>query len=111
MEPVRVKVYGLVPLTRRRYLIQAAFGLVCLAGLLVLWWLYWPELNDRLSKVTRTALAEVVYLTLANTPWILLGVLALKLVEMAFVLRRFACKEAEARRVAAPAPPVSADNG
>lgn len=37
MQPVRIKLYGLFPVTRRRYLMQQAFALICGLLLLLVW--------------------------------------------------------------------------
>jgi hypothetical protein len=100
MDPIRVKVYGLFPLTRRRYLFQAACGAICFFALLVAWWLYGPELSERLNRMKQTTWITLVHHVLAAAPWVLLGVAVIKVVEMYFVLRRFAAKEAKARRKA-----------
>ena len=104
MGPVRVKVYGLFPLSRRRYLFQAACGAVCWVALFVVWWMFGPELNERLMKVKQTTWVAIVRSVLVAAPWILVGVAVLKLVEMTIVLRYFAAKEAagERGRVSAP---------
>ena len=58
-EPVRVKVYGLFPLTRRRYLWQAAFGGFSLVLVLVLWLAVWPTIEAaREAKPARVAAAR-----------------------------------------------------
>ena len=95
VDPVRVKVYGLFPLTRRRYLFQAACGGVCFVALFVAWWLYGPELSERLGKMKQTTWVVLVHHVLVAAPWVLLGVAAIKFVEMYFVLRRFAVKETQ----------------
>ena len=100
-EPVRVKVYGLFPLTRRRYLSQAFFGIVALVTMLVGWFLSWPRLRGHLSQATLPPAMRVTVAVLDQVPWILLATAALKGLETFVVLRCFARKEAAAR----PAPP------
>ena len=98
MDPVRVKVYGLFSLTRRTYLIQAAMGGFFLLVVLIGWFVFWPELAERLAKIQRTPWTFSVGAILGATPWILLGVLVFKLTEMFFVLRCFREKEIEAQQ-------------
>jgi hypothetical protein len=93
VEPVRVKVYGLVSMTRRGYLTQLA-----VAGLLVVvWlafrWLYWPGVRPDPAKVREQRLRYMIVL-LDNIPWIVVVVAALLLLEAWLVLRRFRQKEA-----------------
>jgi hypothetical protein len=98
VEPIRVKVYGLVARTRGRYLFESALALGFTAVLFVAWWLGWPLLRDRLEKHQAEGLpatVQVVRVVLEWAPWILLGALAIKLVEMVIVLRRFASKDLE----------------
>jgi hypothetical protein len=89
--PVRVKVYGLISLTRRTYLILQAIGLgVVVPGVLALWWLcprpapvqgaFWPNAFVRLLDLV---------------PWMCLLIVVAESVETVLVLRRFARKEAE----------------
>jgi hypothetical protein len=98
VDPVRVKVYGLVSLTRRRYLYQAAMGGFFLLLVFISWIVFWPDLGERLAKLPRTPWIVSVGAVLAATPWILLTLVLFKCVEMYFVLRRFAEKEAEAQK-------------
>ena len=99
-KPVRVKVYGLFPLTRRRYLWQAAFGVAGLVVLLTIWLVVWPEMQARLAHLKLNPWMNVICAIVAQTPWIVLGVAVFKGVEAIVVLRQFAAKEREQR----PAP-------
>ena len=90
--PVRIKVYGLIPLTRRGYLLCQAGGVVLLLVLLVLWALFIAP------KPMPPQLALPWRLVLENTPLIFLVVVLLEGVETFVVLRRF--RRAEAQRPA-----------
>jgi hypothetical protein len=95
-EPVRVKVYGLFALTRRRYLRQAATGLLSLGFLLVAWWLSWPSLRQPLDKLELPPTMSWIVAVLNRVPWILLGAGLYKCIEMWLVLRAYARREAAA---------------
>jgi hypothetical protein len=101
--PVRVKVYGLLRMTRRTYLTCQAVGLVLLAAVLVVWALTprpAPGPDGRLPPG-----ANVLDLVLKLTPWAALLVLAAEAVETMLVLRAFARAEAERRTRTGPAHP------
>jgi hypothetical protein len=89
VEPVRVKLYGLVWTTRRRYLIQLVVAGLLMAGLLAAWLFHWLNLRDKVRAVESPSLGWVVAL-LDLTPWIVLVVAVLQGVEAFFVLRAFA---------------------
>jgi len=93
VEPVRVKVYGLFSLTRRRYLAQAAAGAVCAFLMLAAWWLGWPWLRARLAPLPVTPTVRLILAVLERAPWLLLAALLCKGAEMVIVLRRFSRKE------------------
>jgi hypothetical protein len=93
VEPVRVKVYGLVPRTRSRYLVESAVALGFAAVLFIAWWLGWPVLRQRFERQELPAVVQVVRVVLEWAPWILLGALGIKLLEMMIVLRCFARRE------------------
>jgi len=110
---VRVRVYGLSSLTRRRYLTQAVAGLVGVVLVLAGWWFGWPPLRDRLTGRELPASMNVIVAVLNSVPWILLAAVVFKAIEVFFVLRIFARKEQERRRAASTAAPpqVNAGNG
>jgi membrane protein implicated in regulation of membrane protease activity len=96
---VRVRLYGLFPTTRRRYVIQAAvvvLGAALVAGGWLVFWLpHPPPAADAPPALARIA-------TLMNAlPWALLALVVLQVVEASFVLRAFNRKERETR----PGPP------
>ncbi|MFO0877947.1 MAG: hypothetical protein U0840_11390 [Gemmataceae bacterium] len=92
MTPVRIKLYGLVWMTRRRYVQQ----LVTACGLAVLflgvWWWQWPVVRTRFDGADSPALARFL-LVMDHVPWVLAGVVVLQLIEAFFVLRVFARRE------------------
>jgi hypothetical protein len=108
VEPVRVKVYGLVSMTRRGYLMQLAVGGLLIVTLLAFWWLRWPEVRPEPAKV-RDAMLRRVVVFLDNLAWIVGAVAVLLPIEAWFVLRRFARKEAE-RTSKPPESPVATTN-
>ena len=88
MQPVRVKAYGLVYLTKRTYLVIQGFGLVFLLTLLVFCLvaprpLAWEAVNPSVTWM------------MDYGPWIIGVVLVLEMIETTFMLLRFAEKEAE----------------
>jgi hypothetical protein len=97
VEPVRVKVYGLFSRTRRRYVIEAALGTVFGLILLIAWWLGWPHLRQRLDALELPPFLQLTVAVLDWTPWILLGAVMWKGMEVLIVLRSFARKGARTR--------------
>jgi hypothetical protein len=93
VEPIRVKIYGLVPRTRRRYLIESALALGFTTVLFIAWWLGWPVLHQRFAQQELPPFVQVVRFVLEWAPEILLVALAIKLVEMMIVLRCFTHRE------------------
>ena len=94
MEPVRIKVYGLFPRTRRRYVIEAAIGAAFALLLFAAWWFGWPQLRQRLVHLDLPPLLRWTVAILDRTPSILLAAALWKGMEVLFVLRSFARKEA-----------------
>jgi hypothetical protein len=87
--PVRIKVYGLISLTRRGYLMCLAAGLVLLVILLLLWALVMTEPLG-LHQSEETTFGQVLWTFLRqNLPWILLLAALLEALEALVVLRRF----------------------
>jgi hypothetical protein len=105
MEPVKLKLYGFLTLTRRRYVGQLVFALLVEVALLGLWWLRWPAERERLAKNPAPPVSDWLRAGGEVLPWVLLGVTAAQVVEAVVVLRRFARKEAARRPQAAPSPP------
>ena len=94
MTPVRVKLYGLIHITRRRYLTQLVVALVLSAALLLAWWVYWPAARGSL-EASRSDVLDGVVRFWNVAPYLILGIVALQVIEAWVVLRRFRRKEAE----------------
>jgi membrane protein implicated in regulation of membrane protease activity len=93
--PVRIKVYGLISLTRRGYLMFLGAGLVLLVILLLLWALVLTE-PLRPDQPEEATFAQVLWTFLReNLPWILLLAALLEVLEAFIVLRRFRRAEAD----------------
>jgi hypothetical protein len=92
--PVRVRLYGLVSMTRKRYLLQVAVFVLLAGVVLALWWLFWPARREELRKVPSLRSHRLIQ-ALNLTPVVIFGLLAIQATEVYFVLRRFARKEAE----------------
>ncbi len=94
MDPVRVRVYGLFPLTKRRYLIQAVSGVVASGIFLAAWWFAAPIVREHLSTPNMpppvAATAAWYSAVLEWIPWVVLAALVYKGIEVFFVLRAFA---------------------
>ncbi|MFO0843799.1 MAG: hypothetical protein U0797_15625 [Gemmataceae bacterium] len=93
VQPVRIKLYGVLTMTRGRYLAQLGAALALAAVALGLWWWRWAEFRDRLAVADDPALGRFVAVMNA-LPWIVLAAVALQLLEAFFVLRRFRREEA-----------------
>ena len=105
MTPVRVKLYGLIPITRRRYVAQFVFALVLSATLLLAWWLFWPRVRGSL-EASRSEVMDGVIRFWNVAPYFILGIVVLQLIEAWIVLRRFRRKQAEGTPKE-PGPPLS----
>jgi TRAP-type C4-dicarboxylate transport system permease small subunit len=106
-EPVRVRLYGLVSLTKRRYLAQLAVAVVLAAGLMALWYFRWPTVR-RTLLAAQTPLMDRAVDFWDAAPWVIGALAALQAVEAFFVLRALRQKEAEVR---APALPPAGPSG
>jgi hypothetical protein len=95
VEPVRVRLYGLVSITRRRYLMQLAFWPVLVPLLLAAWWYRWPAARAILADSESESAAPLIAFGDAF-PWVVLGAALLQGIEAFFVLRAFARKRASA---------------
>jgi len=105
VEPVRIKLYGLVSMTRRGYLIQLTIGLALLAALAGLA-TYMPPLPNLAEEGKPQTLYVTVSLwVLRHLPWIVLTVAVLFALEAVIVLRRFARAESRERERLAKASP------
>jgi hypothetical protein len=99
--PVRVKVYGLIALTKRGYLRCLAVGVVLMVALLLAWALFLagPPTPAEQSGDAGFSLWWVVR---EWTPWIIVAAAFLEGIEAYFVLRRFRRAEAERQAGASP---------
>jgi hypothetical protein len=100
MPPVRLKLYGLLAVTRRGYLLQLAVAATLLAGLLAVW-LRMPGEPPGRGAPPDSPLLTFVRNLLDHLPWIVLGLGLLVALEAVIVLRRFA--QLEAAQQVAPA--------
>ena len=108
MEPVRVKVYGLFALTKRRYVTVQVIGACVLLGLVAVWYSV-PALRqaatDEGPRSAAQGAGERIPLSDPNPvlrglrwlweylPWVVLATFLLEGVETLIVLRRFAHQE------------------
>jgi hypothetical protein len=108
--PIRIKLYGLVSMTKRGYLTQLAFVVVLLVLLLILWLSAPPavDLKDAPPEVVHSWVYQVgvrVRPLMDYLPWVILACALLCAVEAVFVLRRFAREEEAKRRARHPETP------
>src|SRR5262245_19502671 len=104
--PVRIKLYGLLPVTRKGYLrlqvVSMILALALLAG--AVWVRVSPPALAKWSA--KPALQELASLVLPHLVWVMLGVIVLDVFEMVLTLRQFRRKEeernAQASRGASP---------
>src|SRR5581483_5896968 len=95
VDPVRVKVYGLFAWTRRRYVVQSVLDFVAGAAVLIFWLFAWPGMKRNVMRFENPpTYLQVIVAILDQMPWILLATVAVKVLEMWIVFRRFAQKEA-----------------
>jgi hypothetical protein len=94
MEPVRIKLYGLVWMTRRRYLAQVITAALLAVALLSFWWLRWPSVRAMMER-SPTPVTERVVAFVTIMPWLILAGALVQGIEAWYVLRLFARKEAE----------------
>jgi hypothetical protein len=103
VDPIRVKLYGLVSVTRRGYIIQLLFAGLMLVVLLSVWFIRWLAIREEMRGLELRSLDWVITL-LDLTPWVVLGVAVLLSVEAWFVFRAFARKRAEQLPAQPPGP-------
>jgi hypothetical protein len=98
MQPVRVKVYGLISLTKRTYLTIQIIGLVLVPTLLLVsLWLPRPQLPPGRELSPQT---QFFVWLLDIVPWLCLLILIVEPIETLIVLRRFSQKQKEAEETA-----------
>ncbi|MFN4259886.1 MAG: hypothetical protein ACK4RK_11350 [Gemmataceae bacterium] len=95
MSPVRLKVYGLLHLTRRGYLMCQGVGLLVLVALLFS--RMWLPLPDPAALADRPLAAAGMWL-IHNLHWLVLGVFLIEALETYLMLRRYHRAEAEHRQ-------------
>lgn len=110
MEPVRIKLYGLFSMTRRRYVTQLIVAVFVVVLYISFWWLVWPGMRAQLEGIPDPAAARVVAVFDA-IPYILLGVGLLQAIEAVFVLRMFRARDAQQQPQAPPAQDASPPAG
>lgn len=91
-EPVRIKIYGLVYMTRQGYLILLIISLVFAIGLLAVR-LWGPLPLEPAEQRDLTIYDKLAYGLLDNLHWIVVGAVVLGVVEAIVVLRRFSREE------------------
>jgi hypothetical protein len=96
VDPIQIRLYGLITVTRSGYILRLVLGLVLAVGLIVMRFaLPLPsELSEGLREHRGVAIAHWLLL---NLQWIVLGALLLGALEAFFVLRRFKREEAARR--------------
>jgi hypothetical protein len=105
VEPVRVKVYGLVSMTRRGYLVQWALAVLFEAALLGLWLVRAPQVRAHLESGPPQPVARLLLAVLTYTPWVL-GVFGVLLVLEAWVVLRCFARKKAGRAGEVPPPPA-----
>lgn len=108
MQPVRVKLYGFLPITRGRYLAQVALGCALGGVLLVVWWLRWPAVREQMLALGSQDLGRFLAFGEA-LPLVVLAVLGLQALEALIVLRLFARRQAEGGSTPPPPGAVADD--
>lgn len=94
-EPIRIKLYGLFPTSKRRYVAQLIVAAVLILFLLISWLVFRRTLRDGLKEIALPVLDLVITLW-DLVPWIVGVVAVLQVVEAYFAFRAFARKQAEA---------------
>ena len=102
MEPIRIRLYGMFPLTRKRYVAQLVAALVLAGAVLGAWWFFRESVRQQFGNTEdANALRFVAFWNVF--PLVILAVVGLQLLEAFFVLRLFRRKEAE--RISQTRPP------
>jgi hypothetical protein len=98
MKPVWIKYYGLIPMTRRGYLLTTTIAGVLAAGIFAAAFAsgYLPPLSTLWQPVKLEGPPALVWVY-NHLYWIILVCLVLEVIDIYTVLRRFAQKEAEQR--------------
>lgn len=94
-EPVQIKIYGILPMTRRTYVRLWVLGIFLVLGLVGLLALGLPPLIDTLGP-DQAAVPMLKWIH-GNLLWITLVILAAEVVEAVMVLRQFHRAETRGR--------------
>src|SRR5262249_26324068 len=97
MEPGRVRLYGLFPVTKRGYLYQVVAAAMLLAILILVRAGLPPKVAELAQSTELPWHYQVGLALLVNAHWIALGLAVLIGIEAFLVLRLFARKEAAAK--------------
>lgn len=108
--PVRVNLYGILPMTRSRYVFQLVVGAGLAVGLMAAWWVRWPTLREELQTV-RTPTMDRLVAFWDMVPWLIVAFAVVQAVEAWYVLGLFAKKEKEAAAQPPPPPPPPDEPG
>jgi hypothetical protein len=104
--PARIKLYGLITVTKRGYFARVAIGAVGLLVLLILWAVTvgQPTPAEKEGRLPNLPwyVSVPLYVWRNWAPWIIAGGYLFGLLEALYVLRRFRRAEAEQGRAAAP---------
>jgi hypothetical protein len=103
--PIRIRLYGLVSVTKRGYIAQLVVAGIMLVALVVLWLYTRSKLDPSISEGVAHMRQMFDYL-----PWVVLAITLLYVLEATLVLRRFAREEAK-RRAQPPPQPESPSPG
>jgi hypothetical protein len=85
----RVYLYGFLPISFGRYVVQSVLEGIVMVALLVAWFWGWPALNHRLSQLELPTSMVVIRFILAYLPGFLLILGLYKAIEWTIMLRAF----------------------
>jgi hypothetical protein len=98
--PTRIKLYGLISVTRRGYITQLVLAGIMLAALIGMWLYLREKINPAVAPEVARIREVFDYI-----PWVALGIAVLYAIEATIVLRRFAREEARRRAQPPQMPP------
>ena len=94
MAPVRIRLYGLFPRTKRQYVVQQVFAVVLMIPLLAIWFYWHTQVElDLAGKPLPRYLANLVWI-FDLIPWAVAILLTAVALETVVVLKTFDRKEA-----------------
>ena len=91
--PVKIKLYGFLPVTRRSYYVLLSLGVVLLVAFL----LFWGHAGLAHEPPDALLLTRLWVWFWNSAPWIVLVGVLVELIEVWYVLRKFAAEEARRR--------------